>query len=245
MAHHPARQRQRGVSLMTVRQIRGCAAASTRAKWPDGSWIARPGLPRDRRQPRPWVRCGAGTCRGRGPRPAQRPARGDRLVGRGTSRAGRRRLTLSPWVVADNADPATPRKACRGGQGPLRPPGRRADQRGRIAARDRRGHDRRSVAVRVRERLPRRRPAGPGSRRRSGRHRRRRRGGRLPHRERAARSSSCWPPRCACRSPELAISNGLFPGLAGVVKTLAGELGPGRDPDQRAAARPDRHRPGP
>ena len=27
--------------------------------------------------------------------------------------------------------------------------------------------------------------------------------------------------------PELAISNGLFPGLAGVVKTLAGELGPG------------------
>jgi 3-oxoacyl-[acyl-carrier protein] reductase len=26
---------------------------------------------------------------------------------------------------------------------------------------------------------------------------------------------------------ELAISNGLFPGLAGVVKTLAGELGPG------------------
>ena len=25
---------------------------------------------------------------------------------------------------------------------------------------------------------------------------------------------------------ELAISNGLFPGLAGVVKTLAGELGP-------------------
>jgi 3-oxoacyl-[acyl-carrier protein] reductase len=26
--------------------------------------------------------------------------------------------------------------------------------------------------------------------------------------------------------PELAISNGLFPGLAAVVKTLAGELGP-------------------
>jgi 3-oxoacyl-[acyl-carrier protein] reductase len=29
---------------------------------------------------------------------------------------------------------------------------------------------------------------------------------------------------------ELAISNGLFPGLAGVVKTLAGELGPARIP---------------
>ena len=43
---------------------------------------------------------------------------------------------------------------------------------------------------------------------------------------------------------ELAIANGLFPGLAGVVKTLAGELArPGSG--QRAAAGQDRHRPGP
>jgi hypothetical protein len=44
---------------------------------------------------------------------------------------------------------------------------------------------------------------------------------------------------------ELAISNGLFPGLAEVVKTLAGELGPSRDPGQRAAAGQDRDRSGP
>ena len=44
---------------------------------------------------------------------------------------------------------------------------------------------------------------------------------------------------------DLAISNGLFPGLAGVVKMLAGEVGPAGDPDQRAAARQDRHRQGP
>ena len=43
----------------------------------------------------------------------------------------------------------------------------------------------------------------------------------------------------------LPISNGLFPGLAGVVKTLANELGPERGPDQRFAAGEDRHRPGP
>ena len=44
---------------------------------------------------------------------------------------------------------------------------------------------------------------------------------------------------------ELAISNGLFPGLAGVVKTLAGEARPRRDPSQRTAASPDRHRQSP
>jgi len=43
---------------------------------------------------------------------------------------------------------------------------------GRITARDRRDHAGRRVAVRVRERLPRCRPAGPGSRGRSGRRRR-------------------------------------------------------------------------
>ena len=44
--------------------------------------------------------------------------------------------------------------------------------------------------------------------------------------------------------PEMAISNGLRPGLAMVAKTLADELGPARRPRQRAAARPDRHRAG-
>jgi 3-oxoacyl-[acyl-carrier protein] reductase len=44
---------------------------------------------------------------------------------------------------------------------------------------------------------------------------------------------------------ELAISNGLFPGLAGVVNTLADELGPAGIRIKRAAASQDRHRPGP
>ena len=79
----------------------------------------------------------------------------------------------------------------------------------------------RRVAVRVRERLPRRRTAGPDSRSRPGRHRRRCRGGRLPHRggridrlragllgARAARGT---------RHLQRADSR-----LAGVVKTLAG-----------------------
>ena len=128
------------------------------------------------------------------------------------------------WVIADNAD-GHPGPADRGGQGPFRPAGRRADQRGRIAAGDRRGDDGRSVAARVRERflgavrLARilaadLGDAGDGS---------------------AAAGSitgtgasivfvlaSSVPVPLA----ELAISNGLFPGLAGVVKTLAGELGP-------------------
>ena len=45
-----------------------------RAEWPDGSWTARQGLPRYRRQPRSWVRCRAGARRRRGPRRAQRSA---------------------------------------------------------------------------------------------------------------------------------------------------------------------------
>ena len=71
------------------------------------------------------------------------------------------------WVAADNADPATPGRLTRRRQGPFWPPGRRADQRGRNANRDRRDHDGRSVAVRVRKRLPGCRPAGAGSRGRS------------------------------------------------------------------------------
>jgi Enoyl-(Acyl carrier protein) reductase len=56
----------------------------------------------------------------------------------------------------------------RDSEGILWPLGRCADQRGRIAAGDRRDHRRRCVAVGVRQRLPRRRPAGPGSWGRSG-----------------------------------------------------------------------------
>ena len=44
--------------------------------------------------------------------------------------------------------------------------------------------------------------------------------------------------------PEMAISNGLRPGLAMVAKTLAEELGPARGARQRAAAGPHRHRAG-
>jgi hypothetical protein len=107
------------------------------------------------------------------------------------------RPALPPGSSRIPADPANPGPADRRGQGPFRPPGRRADQRGRIPARDRRDHDGPSVAVRVRERLPRRHPARPDSRRRPGRRKPRRCGGRLPHRGRAA-PSSCWPPRCVC-----------------------------------------------
>ena len=77
------------------------------------------------------------------------------------------------WVVADNSDPATPGRLIAAANGPFWPPGRCADQRGRNASGDRCEHDRRSVAVRVRKRLPRCRPAGSGSRRRSGRPKRR------------------------------------------------------------------------
>ena len=42
----------------------------------------------------------------------------------------------------------------------------------------------------------------------------------------------------------LAVSNGLRPGLAMAAKALADELGPRRDPGQRPAAGPGRHRPG-
>jgi NAD(P)-dependent dehydrogenase (short-subunit alcohol dehydrogenase family) len=45
--------------------------------------------------------------------------------------------------------------------------------------------------------------------------------------------------------PGLAISNGLFPGLAGVVKTLADEHGPSGIRINGLGARPGRHRPGP
>ena len=47
-----------------------------------------------------------------------------------------------------------------------------------------------------------------------------------PSTGREPRSSSCWPQSVRVPLAELAIANGLFPGLAGVVKTLAGELGP-------------------
>ena len=136
------------------------------------------------------------------------------------------------WVIADNADPGYPGPADRGGQGPVRPPGRRADQRGRIAVGDRRDDDGRGVAVRVRERFPRRRPAGPDPGGRSGRRGRRGpaggsvagAGGSVT----GAGGSIVFVLASSVRVPlaELAIANGLFPGLAGVVKTLAGELGP-------------------
>ena len=82
--------------------------APTRAEWPDGSWTARQGLPRDRRQPRSWVRRGAGAGGRRGPRRAQRPARGHGVVGRRAPRADATAADPVAWIVADNADTATP-----------------------------------------------------------------------------------------------------------------------------------------
>ena len=63
-----------------------------------------------------------------------------------TAAAAAARLTrdagpgAAAWAVADNADPRSARPADHRRPGPLRPPGRRADQRGRITRRDHRGH---------------------------------------------------------------------------------------------------------
>ena len=92
------------------------------------------------------------------------------------------------------------------------------------------GDHRRAVDRRLRVGLPRRRPARAA---RSAR--------RCPHGGSLALvlSSSVRAPLA-----DMAISNGLRPGLAMVAKTLADELGPARRPGQRAAARPGRHRAG-
>jgi hypothetical protein len=138
----------------------------------------------------------------------------------------------------------TPRPADHRRQGPLRPPGRRADQRGRITRRDRCGHCGRCVAVRVRKRLRRRRPAGPGPRVRPGRRTRGRFPDRFPqrdgriHRLRAGRLR----PRTTARTGHLQRA---LPRPGRRSEDTRRRARPVRDPDQRAAARPDRHRPGP
>ena len=86
---HPARRRRRGGGM--PRDAPNChqhsrvagsdpwscvrpAWLGPGAEWPDGSRVARQGLPRNRRQPRSWVRCGPGTDRRRGPGRAERSA---------------------------------------------------------------------------------------------------------------------------------------------------------------------------
>ena len=132
-------------------------------------------------------------------------------------------LTLSPGL--SRITPIQPPgPARRGGQGRFRPPGRRADQRGRIAARHRRATTDeawRSAfesvflgAIRL-ARVLAADLGGTGD------------GGAVGGSPRSGRLDRiwCWPPRSRA-ARRTAISNGLFPGLAGVVKTLAGELGP-------------------
>ena len=65
-----------------------------------------------------------------------------------------------------------------------------------------------------------------------------------PSLERAARSSSCWPPRCACRSRNWPSPTGCSRAWPGWSRRSPGNWAR-QGPDQRAAARDDRHRPGP
>ena len=132
---------------------------------------------------------------------------------------------VATWIVADNADPATPGRLIAAGQGPFWPPGRRADQRGRIAAG--------TVATTTDEawrsafesvflgavRLARALAADLGGESD---------GGAVTGSLTGTGGSIVLVLASSVRVPlaELAISNGLFPGLAGVVKTLADELGP-------------------
>ena len=126
--------------------------------------------------------------------------------------------------------PGDARPADRAAARALGPARRRADQRRRPAEGAGHRHHRRAVDRGVRVGVPRRGAARPGDRRRRCRA--------------AARSRSCCRRACGRRSPDMAISNGLRPGLAMVAKTLADELGPARRPRQRAAAGPRRHRAG-
>jgi len=133
---------------------------------------------------------------------------------------------VAAWVIADNADPSHPWPAHRGGQGPFR---RRLD--GALISVG--GSPSGTVAATTDEawrsafesvflgavRLARVLAAdldGVGD------------GGAVGGALTGAGGSIVFVLASSVRVPlaELAISNGLFPGLAGVVKTLAGELGP-------------------
>ena len=168
---------------------------------------------RGRSRPRPGHRRLPGR-RGR-PGGALRALRGD------AARRGRRRwATPRVTVVADNADPATPGAAARGRARALGPRSTArwssvgGPPKGPVT-----GDHRRAVERRVRVGVPRRGAARP-----RGRRRRCRGGGSLAF----VLSSSVRAPL-----PDMAISNGLRPGLAMVAKTLADELGPARRPGQR------------
>jgi hypothetical protein len=115
------------------------------AQWPHGSWLAGQGVPGHRRaagalgSPRPrhssrtaHACCSAPLTRPQRPRP--RPA---------SSKTPR--PAPPPGLSRTTPTPLPPGPVDHRRQGPLRPPGRRADQRERITSRDHRGHHRRRM----------------------------------------------------------------------------------------------------
>ncbi len=145
------------------------------------------------------------------------------------------------WIVADNADPATPDRLIERGEGALRPSGRCVAQRRRIASRDRRDNHRRCMAVGVRERLPGLGPARPDA---GGRPGRRQRAWELTQRNRPVDRlrTGLLGARAASRTGRLQRA---VPWSRGCGQDTRGRTRAGGDPRQRGPAGPDRHRPGP
>ena len=206
-----------------VAALLGPPPRDARQNWPHGSWLAGQGVPGDRRQPGSWFRRGPGPRRGRGAGTAQRSPRehGGRSRGPLTPDAG---SGAAAWAVVDNADPSAPGElitAARERFGRLdgalisvggSPGGTVADT----------GDDAwRSAfesvflgAVRLARVLAADLAGGGGAGETAS----------LP----GTGGSIAFVLAASVRAPlpGLAISNGLFPGLAGVVKTLADEHGP-------------------
>ena len=190
-----------------------------RAQWAHGSWLAGPRLPGDRGQPGPRFCRRPRARRGRRTRPAQRPAPGPAAAAaRLTGEAG---PGAAGWAVADNADPAAPGQLITAAQdrfgrldGALISVG--GSPGGTVA--DTTDDAWRSAfesvflgAVRLARVLAGRLAGRPDDASLSGT------GGSIA----LVLAASVRAPL-----PDLAISNGLFPGLAGVVKTMADEHGP-------------------
>jgi 3-oxoacyl-[acyl-carrier protein] reductase len=201
------------------------SARPTKAEWRHGSGIARQGLPGDRRQPRPWVRRGPGTRRRRGPRRAQRSHQATAAAAATRLAQNAAAADSAAWVAADNADPATPGRLIAAAKerfgrldGALLSVG--GTPTGTVATTtDQAWRSGFETVFLGTVRLVRTLATALGGERRDGGA-----AGSMTGTGGAivlVLASSVRVPL-----PDLAISNGLFPGLADVVKTLADEVGP-------------------